>query len=76
MQPDKHRSRPVGAASADETAIRSGSSIARGTVDRTELVLRCAWLRHHAYELRDLDATGQLTAALFDHADLLEAVYG
>ncbi|MCW2763609.1 MAG: hypothetical protein JWR85_3810 [Marmoricola sp.] len=40
-----------------------------------DIALRCAWLRHHAYELREVDRTGQLTAALFDFADLLEWRY-
>lgn len=37
-----------------------------------DLVLRCVWLRAHAWEVDALDPSGQLAANLLDFADLIE----
>lgn len=39
---------------------------------RSDLVMRCAWLRAHAWEVDALDPSGQLAAHLRDFADLIE----
>lgn len=42
--------------------------------DRASLALRVAWLRVQGDLLFDVDQSGQLSAQLFDLADLLEAL--
>lgn len=37
-----------------------------------DLAIACAWLRVHSDLLRPFDQSGQLSASLADHADLLE----
>ncbi len=45
----------------------------RGESDlAVDLALRCAWLREHGHRLFTVDPSGQLSAQLWDFADLLE----
>lgn len=40
--------------------------------ERAGLVLRIAWLRVHGHRMFEVDRSGQLSAQLWDLADLLE----
>jgi hypothetical protein len=42
--------------------------------DRAALALRIAWLRVHGHRMFEVDRTGQLSAQLWDLADLLETL--
>lgn len=65
------------ARAADRGIFCSADTCARTALERdveraADLTLACAWLRVHADLLRPFDQTGQLSASLADHADLLE----
>lgn len=50
------------------------AAVERAGVAHAQLALRVAWLREHGWRMFAVDPSGQLSAALWDHADLLEAL--
>lgn len=59
--------------STDTSVLRAMD--ARAAEKAADVAVRCAWLRVHADLLREVDPSGQLTAQLYDFADLLEVAH-
>ena len=58
------------------SAAKASSSLAsyREQQRRADLTIRVAWLRATGWDMFNVDLSGQTTAALWDFADLLEAL--